>query len=135
MSFVDMDDIIEMVEGYPGTPFRRNNGHGNRPALPRMTYREAMERFGTDKPDTRYTMEIFDISDLVSGCDFRVFTSALEEGGSVRGICAKNSVNVLSRKELDKLTDYIKGIGGKGIAWIRLTGDGVTPPFQVYDRG
>src|SRR5690606_24339862 len=72
------------------------------------------------------------ISDLVSGCDFRVFTSALEEGGSVRGICAKNSVNVLSRKELDKLTDYIKGIGGKGIAWIRLTGDGVTSSFSRF---
>ncbi|NLL39742.1 MAG: aspartate--tRNA ligase [Clostridiales bacterium] len=132
MSFVDMDDIIEMVEGYLARLFGEIMGMEIDLPLPRMTYREAMERFGTDKPDTRYTMEIFDISDLVSGCDFRVFTSALEEGGSVRGICAKNSVNVLSRKELDKLTDYIKGIGGKGIAWIRLTGDGVTSSFSRF---
>jgi len=120
------------VEGYLARLFGEIMGMEIDLPLPRMTYREAMERFGTDKPDTRYTMEIFDISDLVSGCDFRVFTSALEEGGSVRGICAKNSVNVLSRKELDKLTDYIKGIGGKGIAWIRLTGDGVTSSFSRF---
>lgn len=132
MSFVDMDDIIGMVEGYMARLFGEIMGMEINLPLPRMTYNEAMERYGTDKPDTRYAMEIFDISELVSQCGFGVFTSALSEGGSVRGLCAKNSVSTLSRKELDKLVDYIKGIGGKGIAWIKLTGDAVTSSFSKF---
>lgn len=132
MSFVDMDDIIEIVEGYLARLFGEILGMEIDLPLPRMTYRDAMERFGTDKPDTRYAMEIFDVSELVSGCGFGVFTAALSEGGSVRGICAKNSVSVLSRKEIDKLTDFIKGIGGKGLAWIRLTGEGMSSSFSKF---
>lgn len=132
MSFVDMDDVMGMVEGYMARIFGEIMGMEIDLPLPRMSYKEAMERFGTDKPDTRYGMELFDISGLVANSGFGVFTSALGEGGSVRGICVKNAVSALSRKEIDKLTDYIKGIGGKGIAWIRLTEEGMTSSFSRF---
>ena len=87
--------------------------------LPRMTYQEAMERYGSDKPDTRFGMEIQDLSAIVQDVDFMVFRSALEAGGSVRAIVAKNAASVLTRKEIDKLTEKAKGIGAKGLAFVR----------------
>lgn len=87
--------------------------------LPRMTYQEAMERYGSDKPDTRFGMELQNISALVSDLDFVVFRSALETGGSVRAIVAKQAAKTLTRKEIDKLTEKAKGIGAKGLAFIR----------------
>jgi len=91
--------------------------------IPRMSYKDAVERFGSDKPDTRYGMDLFNVSDLLKNCGFAVFESALETG-SVRGITAKNAYNALTRKEIDKLTEYVKGIGAKGLAWARIAGDG-----------
>lgn len=84
-----------------------------------MTYKEAMESYGSDKPDIRFDMKIQDISDLVKDCGFSVFTSAIENGGSVRAIVAKNASSVYTRKEIDKLTEYAKGIGAKGLAYVR----------------
>ena len=132
MSFVDMDDVLDIVEGYMARLFGEIMGKEITLPLPRMSYKEAMERFGSDKPDTRYGMEIFDLSDLTGQSAFGVFRTALDEGGSVRGICAKNAASALTRKEIDKLIDYIKGIGGKGIAWIKITGEDITSSFKKY---
>lgn len=132
MSFVDMEDILKMGEGFMQRVFRDAIGVEIPLPLPRLTYQQAMERYGSDKPDTRYEMELTDLSDLVRDCGFGVFSGAVQEGGSVRGICAKNAVSTLTRKELDKLTEMIRGIGGKGIAWARLGEDGVASSFAKF---
>lgn len=119
MSFVDVEDILEMNEGFVKRLFKEVLDVDIPLPLPRLTYKEAMERYGSDKPDTRFGMEIQDISDLVENCGFGVFTSAIEDGGSVRAIVAKNAASVLTRKEIDKLTEYVRGIGAKGLAFVR----------------
>lgn len=124
MSFVDMEDVLQIGEGYMKRVFKEALGVEIEPPLPRLTYKEAMERFGSDKPDTRYAMELYDLSDIVKGSSFSVFTSAIENKGSVRAITAKNAVSVLTRKEIDKLVETVKGLGGKGLAWIRINEDG-----------
>ncbi len=124
MSFVDMEDVLAIGEGYMARVFKEAMGVDIPLPLPRLTYKEAMERYGSDKPDTRYGLEIYDLSETVKGCGFGVFTGALEAGGSVRGITAKNAVNTLTRKEIDKLTEMVRGIGAKGLAWVRLNEDG-----------
>ena len=113
MSFVDVEDILQMTEGFVQYLFRKVLDMEIPTPLPRMTYKEAMERYGSDKPDTRFGMELQDLSDIV------VFRSALEAGGSVRAIVAKNAASVLTRKEIDKLTEKAKGIGAKGLAFVR----------------
>ena len=132
MSFVDMEDVLSIGEGYMARIFKDTLGIDIPLPLPRLTYKEAMERFGSDKPDTRFGMEIFDLTDEVRNCGFSVFTSAISGGGSVRGITAKNAVNVYTRKEVDKLTEFVKGIGAKGLAWIRLTDDGIASSFAKF---
>jgi len=132
MSFVDTEDVLSMSEGYISDVFRKTMGIEISLPLPRLTYDEAMNRYGTDKPDTRFDMEIFDLTNIVKNCGFGVFTSAIQNGGSVRGILAKNCVSTLSRKEIDKLVDFVKGIGGKGVAWARLTEDGMPSSFAKF---
>ncbi len=124
MSFVDMEDVLAIGEGYMARVFREALGVDIQLPLPRLTYKEAMERYGSDKPDTRFGMEIYDLSETVKGCGFGVFTGAIEAGGSVRGITAKGAVNTLTRKEIDKLTEMVRGIGAKGLAWVRMNEDG-----------
>ncbi len=124
MSFVDMEDVLGIGEGYMARVFKEALGVDIQLPLPRLTYKEAMERYGSDKPDTRYGMEIYDLSETVKDCGFGVFTGALEAGGSVRGITAKGAVSTLTRKEIDKLTEMVKGIGAKGLAWVRMNEDG-----------
>ena len=124
MSFVDMEDVLAIGEGYMERVFREAIGAEIKLPLPRLTYKEAMERYGSDKPDTRYGMEIYDLTDTVRNCGFGVFTGAIEAGGSVRGITAKNAVNIYTRKEIDKLTETARGIGAKGLAWVRMNEDG-----------
>lgn len=119
MSFVDVDDILEMTEGFIKYLLEKVMNREITLPLPRMTYNEAMNRFGSDKPDTRFGMELQDITPLVSDLDFVVFKSAIESGGSVRCIVAKNASKTLTRKEIDKLTEKAKGIGAKGLAFIR----------------
>ncbi len=123
MSFVDVEDILEMGEGFVKRLFKDVLGVDIPTPLPRITYKDAMERYGSDKPDTRFGMEICDLTDLVKSCGFGVFTSAIENGGSVRAICAKNAAGTLTRKEIDKLTEYVRGIGAKGLAYIRWVED------------
>ena len=132
MSFVDMEDILSIGEGYMKRVFSQALGVELPMPLPRLTYKEAMERYGSDKPDTRFGMELYDLSDVVKGCGFGVFTGALEGGGSIRGITVKDAVTTLSRKEIDKLTEFVRGIGAKGLAWIRLTPDGVASSFAKF---
>ena len=124
MSFVDMEDVLAIGEGYMERVFREAIGAEIKLPLPRLTYKEAMERYGSDKPDTRYGMEIYNLTETVRNCGFGVFTGAIEAGGSVRGITAKNAVNVYTRKEIDKLTETARGIGAKGLAWVRMNEDG-----------
>ena len=132
MSFVEMEDVLSIGEGFMKRVFKEILGIDIALPLPRLTYKEAMERYGSDKPDTRYGMEICDLSDVVKNCGFSVFTGAIENGGSVRAIKAEDAVTKLTRKEIDKLTDYIKGIGGKGLAWIRYTEEGVASSFAKF---
>lgn len=122
MSFVDMDDVLQIVEGFIKRLFAETLGVDVPLPLPRYTYREVMDRFGSDKPDMRFGMEIKDFSSLVENCGFSVFTDAIKNGGSVRGITLKGKADILTRKEIDKLTEYVKGCGAKGLAWIRRVG-------------
>ncbi len=132
MSFVEMEDVLSIGEGFMKRIYKECLGVDIETPLPRLTYSEAMERYGSDKPDVRYGMEIIDLSDEVKTSEFVVFKSAIEKGGTVRAIKAENSVKVLTRKEIDKLTDYAKGCGAKGLAWIRMTEDGIASSFAKF---
>lgn len=132
MSFVDVEDILEMNEGFIQRLFKEVLDVNVELPLPRLTYKDAMERYGSDKPDTRFGMEICDISELVKNCGFGVFTSAIENGGSVRAIVAKDAAKTLTRKEIDKLTEYVKGIGAKGLAFVRWVDDEPTCAFAKF---
>ena len=132
MSFVDVDDVMGMGEGYIQRVFKEAMDVDIQLPLPRLTYKDAMERYGSDKPDTRYEMELCDLGDVVKGCGFGVFTSALEAGGAVYCITAKNAVNSLTRKEIDKLTEFVRGIGAKGLAFARLMPDGLASSFAKF---
>ena len=132
MSFVDVEDILEMGEGFIKRLFKDVMNIDIPTPLPRLTYKDAMARYGSDKPDTRFGMEITDISDIVKDCGFGVFTGTIENGGSVRAIIAKNAASVLTRKEIDKLTEYTKGIGAKGLAYIRWSEDEPNASFKKF---
>lgn len=127
MSFVDVDDILSIIEGFVRHITKEIKNVDLNMPLPRLTYNEAMERFGTDKPDIRFGMEITDISDLVKNSDFSVFSNAVAEGGSVRGIVAKRAAGAITRKEIDKQIEFVKGIGAGGLAYIRWTDDSSEP--------
>ena len=132
MSFVDMEDVLAIGEGYMKRVFKEAIGVEIETPLPRLTYQEAMHRYGSDKPDTRYAMELTDLTDAVRSSEFVVFKSAVEGGGTVRAINAKSAASTLTRKEIDKLTEFVKGIGAKGLAWIRYNPDGVASSFAKF---
>lgn len=119
MSFVEAEDIQQCVEGYIQKLFKDIIGVDVKLPLERLTFADAMNRFGSDKPDTRFGMEIQDITETVKDIDFVVFKSAIENGGSVRAIVVKNGAATYTRKEIDKLVEHAKGIGAKGLAYIR----------------
>ena len=119
MSFVDAEDIQECVEGFIQRVFKEIKGVDVQLPLQRLTFADAMNRYGSDKPDTRFGFEIQDITDTVKDIDFVVFKNAIEEGGSVRAINVKNGAATYTRKEIDKLVEHAKGIGAKGLAYIR----------------
>ncbi len=122
LSFVDVDDVIEVNERMLKEIFGTIGVEVPNP-IPRMTWQEAMDRFGSDKPDTRFGMELVNVSDVVAGCGFGVFTGALENGGSVRGINAKGQ-GEMPRKKIDALVEFAKGFGAKGLAYIAIQPDG-----------
>ncbi len=132
MSFVDVDDILEMAEGFIKYLYKKVLDVDIETPLPRLTYNEAMERFGSDKPDTRFGMEIQNISDAVRDSEFVVFKSALEIGGSVRAIVVPDAASVYTRKEIDKLVEYSKGIGAKGLAYVRWVDDEPNASFKKF---
>ncbi len=119
MSFVDQDDVMAIGEGFIHEVYQ-SMGIDVPIPLPRMTWDEAMARYGSDKPDLRFGMELCDLSGVLSNTEFRVFAGALAGGGSVRGINLKGLAEQLSRKEIDKLAEWIKAYGAKGLAWTRL---------------
>ena len=121
-----------MNEGFIKRVFKEVMGIDIETPMPRMTFHEAMERYGSDKPDTRYGMEIQDISDKVASCGFGVFTSAIADGGSVRAIVAKNAAATLTRKEIDKLVEHARGIGAKGLAFVRWVDDAPACSFAKF---
>ena len=132
MSFVDENDIMEMNEGYIARLFKEILNVDIQLPLPRLTFREAMERYGSDKPDTRFGMEIQNFSDLVKDSGFSVFSGAVANGGSVRAIVAKDAAAKLTRKEIDKLTEHAKGIGAKGLAYVRWVDEKPTCSFAKF---
>ena len=123
LSFVDVDDVIEVNERLIQYVCKEAIGLEVQLPIPRITWQEAMDRFGSDKPDTRFGMELQDVSDVVRGCGFGVFTSALENGGSVRGINAKGQAE-MPRKKIDALVEFAKGYGAKGLAYLAVLPDG-----------
>ena len=123
MSFVDMEDVLDVNERLIARVFKETLDVEVPLPLKRMTWQEAMDRFGSDKPDVRFGMELIDVSEVVAGCGFGVFTGALENGGSVRGINVKGQA-AMSRKKIDKLVDHAKGCGAKGLAYLSISEDG-----------
>ena len=100
--------------------------------LPRLTYRDAMERFGSDKPDLRFGMELIDVTEQVRESEFSVFSGAASAGGAVKAITAPGAAAALTRKEIDRLTEFVRGVGAKGLAWARLTPDGTACSFAKF---
>jgi len=123
LAFVDVDDVIDVNERLLQYVFREAIGVEIPLPIPRMTWQEAMDRYGSDKPDTRFGMELVDVSETVRGCEFGVFANALENGGSVRGICVPGKGD-LGRKQIDKLVELAKTYGAKGLAYIQCKTDG-----------
>ena len=123
LSFVDVDDVIDVNERYLSYLFKEVLGIDVKLPIERITWQEAMDRFGSDKPDMRFGMELHDVSDIVKNCGFSVFTGALEAGGSVRGINAERQGS-MPRKNIDKLVEFAKGYGAKGLAYIAIAEDG-----------
>lgn len=132
MSFATQEDVMNINEGLMARLFDEILGVKLELPLPRMTYAEAMNRYGSDKPDTRFDMEIQDISDIVKDCGFGVFEGAVANGGSVRAIVIKGGAEKLSRKEIDKLTEHAKGIGAKGLAYIRFVDETPNCSFAKF---
>ncbi len=123
LSFVDVDDVIDVNERLLQKVFKEVIDVDVTLPIQRMTWKEAMDRFGSDKPDTRFGMELKDVSEVVKGCGFAVFTGALENGGSVRGINA-NGQGEMPRKKIDALVEFAKGFGAKGLAYLAINADG-----------
>jgi aspartyl-tRNA synthetase len=132
MSFVDEDDVIAVQEAYLTHVFKEVMGIGLETPFPRYSYAEALERFGSDKPDTRFGFELVCVNETVRDCGFRVFADAVATGGDVRGINIEGGAERLSRKDVDKLQDDIKVYGAKGLAWVRMGADSVTSSFGKF---
>ncbi len=132
MSFVNKDDVISVNEGFIKCLFKKVLGFDIKTPFQRLTYAQAMSRFGSDKPDVRFGLELCDLSDLFQNCQFKVFSSAILGGGSVRAINVKNSADVLTRKEVDKLTDIVKTYKGKGLAFSRFVDGTISSSFEKF---
>ena len=132
MSFVDVDDVIEVQEGFLKRVMKEMKGIDIETPFPRMTWEEAMTRYGSDKPDTRFGFELCDLTEQVKDCSFKVFTDAINAGGSVRGICITGGADQYTRKKIDKLTEAVKSYGAKGMVWMKKTQDGVSSSVNKF---
>ncbi|WP_088102612.1 aspartate--tRNA ligase [Halalkalibacter urbisdiaboli] len=134
-SFMDKEDLISMMEKMMAKVLKETKGVEVSLPFPRLTYDEAMNRYGSDKPDTRFGMELNDLSDVVKNTEFKVFQSALTSGGIVKGLTLKGGAELLSRKEIDALTDFVKQYGAKGLAWLKMEEDGLKGPIAKFFEG
>ena len=132
MSFVDVDDIIDANEGLIAHIFKKTMDIDIPLPLKRLSYKEAMDRYGSDKPDTRFGLELVNVSDIVENTGFKVFSSVVKNGGSVRAINAKGCVDKFARREIDALVDFVKIYGAKGMAWISMKADGMQSPITKF---
>ncbi|TAN61067.1 aspartate--tRNA ligase [bacterium] len=131
MSFVESDDVISVMEGLISAVFKEGVGIELQPPFPRLTYAEATSRFGVDNPDTRFGLELKDLSSIVAKSGFKVFADVLAKGGVVKAICAKGAAE-FSRKDLDDLTEVAVSFGAKGLAWVKLTDEGWQSPIAKF---
>ena len=133
MSFVDREDVMAMAEGFVKTVYKEVLDIDVETPFRRMPYREAMERFGSDKPDLRFSLELINLTPVLQNTEFRVFKGAIEGGGAVRAILVPQGADKFSRKEIDKLVEWIKAYGAKGLAWSKLNADGsVNSSFEKF---
>jgi aspartyl-tRNA synthetase len=132
MSFVDAEDVISINEQLIKYVVERVTGEQIEIPFPRMTYKDAMEKYGSDKPDTRFGLEMVDVSDLVENADFKVFSQAVKGGGCVKGINIKKGNESFSRRQIDELVEKSKEFGAKGLAWINITSEGVKSPIAKF---
>jgi aspartyl-tRNA synthetase len=138
MAFVKMDDILGMIDGLVAYAMKELRGIDQPLPLPRMSYRDAAERFGSDKPDLRFGMELKCLGEIAARCGFSVFQTTIENGGRVRGICAVGGAAKYSRKAIDELTEFVKTYGAQGLAFLRVNETGLDSPiakfFSVEDQ-
>ena len=133
MSFVELEDVTRIIEGLAKTVFTAVTGETADYEFPKMEYREAMERYGSDKPDTRFGVELKDLTDIAAHCGFKAFSSTVENGGLVKAVVAPGVAETFSRKILSDYEEYIKRyFGAKGMAWIKVTADGVNSPIAKF---
>jgi aspartyl-tRNA synthetase len=132
MSFITPDEVLEIQEGFLKRLMKEVMQLDIETPFPRMCYKEAMGRFGSDKPDTRFGYELVDISALAKDSGFSVFANAIAQGGSVRGICIEGGAERFSRKEVDKLVDFVKIYGAKGLAWLKVSAEGLQSSFSKF---
>ncbi|WP_422485228.1 aspartate--tRNA ligase [Gudongella sp. DL1XJH-153] len=132
MSFVDVEDVLEINEKLVKKLFKEIKGIDIELPLLRMTYDEAMERYGVDKPDLRFGLELINATELLSGCGFKVFDDTIKSGGVVKGINVKYGADKFTRKDISKLEDHAKTYGAKGLAWIKLTEEGISSPIGKF---
>ena len=124
MSFIKQDEIMNIIEGLAKKVLKEITGTEVNYTFERLEYKDAMDKYGSDKPDTRFALEITDLTEIARNCDFKVFRTIAENGGLVRGINAKNGSEKLSRKDIDDLTKFVSIYGAKGLAWIKINEDG-----------
>ncbi|EJN56703.1 aspartate--tRNA ligase [Loigolactobacillus coryniformis] len=134
-SFLSAEEIQDLTEGLLKAVMKATKGINLETPIPRITWNEAMARFGSDKPDIRFGMELQDLSDLMADTEFKVFSGAVANGGQVKGICVPGAADKYSRKDIDKIQDYVKRFGAKGLAWLKLTDDGFTGPIAKFFKG
>ncbi|OLS01679.1 aspartate--tRNA ligase [Tissierella creatinophila] len=132
MSFVDVEEIININEKFLFKLFKELKNIEISLPIKRMTYKEAMENYGVDKPDLRFDFKLIDISEFVNKSEFKVFSSTIEKGGSVRGINIKGCSDKFTRKDISSLEEYAKIYGAKGLAWMKITNDGITSPIAKF---
>lgn len=132
MSFVDQEDVMQMGEEMLKKVVKEVKGVEINDAFPRMTYKEAMRRYGSDKPDTRFEMELIDVSQLGRDMDFKVFKDTVENDGEIKAIIAKGAAEQYTRKDMDALTEFVNIYGAKGLAWVKVVEDGLTGPIGRF---
>ncbi|HCZ1615923.1 TPA: aspartate--tRNA ligase [Staphylococcus aureus] len=132
MSFVDQEDVMQMGEDMLKKVVKEVKGVEINGAFPRMTYKEAMRRYGSDKPDTRFEMELIDVSQLGRDMDFKVFKDTVENDGEIKAIVAKGAAEQYTRKDMDALTEFVNIYGAKGLAWVKVVEDGLTGPIGRF---